>query len=360
MIDFSKLFSLYVEPVIVISDDRIIYGNKSAGEFIPGFEEKPLSAIIPAALLPPDMDPFIGEINIWGKKAKFSHVEIDGCKVISFFDVQGEMHTKDSHEFMALFVKMREYLAVLKMAAGVVLPYVENIGDKSLTEYSAMINHSYYNVLRLMENMRILSEEAEDNTASLRLTDFELVRFCADVCDTCSLLISEKHAKISFVSDSESVYVSADREKIEVLLFNLLSNSLLHTDNSDIIKVSLSVSEDSVRLVVSDTGKGVPDENKVSGWSGYREPVDLQDPLKGAGYGLAVVSHIARMHGGGSFFSSAEGKGTTVAVSLPIVKKDTAGFKDELEDYVTKGLNPFLMGLSTVLENDRYTQKYMD
>ena len=359
MIDFSKLFSLYVEPVVVVSEDKIIYGNKSAKAFLLDLEKTPLSAIIPEKLLPRDMDSFVGEINIPGRKVKFSKVEIEGCAVISFFDAEADKPAKDSHEFLAMSVRMKEYLSLLKMAAGVVLPYVENIGDKNLTEYSAMINHSYYNVLRLAENMRILGEETAE-ISRLHVSDFELVSFCSGICDTCSLLISEKHAKIGFASDVESVYVSADKEKLETMLLNLVSNSLLHTDSADVITVSLSVSDDVVRLIVRDTGKGIPDERKVSGWNRYETPIALNSPSDGAGYGLAVVSHVARIHGGGAFFSSAEDKGTTIAVSLPIVKKDSAGFKDALEDYVTKGLNPFLMGLSTVLSNDRYTQKYLD
>ena len=359
MIDFSKLFSLYAEPVIVASGEKIIYKNKSAKEFLPDLGEAHLSAVIPEMLLPQDMDSFVGEVNIRGRKTKFSYARIEDCAVISFFDTGDDAREKSDREFLAISVRMNEYLAVLKMAAGVVLPYIENIGDKNLTEYSAMINHSYYNVLRLTENMRILGEEKAD-TAHPRMSEFELVKFCSDICHTCGLLISEKHAKTSFHSEARTIYVRADREKLEMMLLNLISNSLVNTDNSDVIAVSLMVTADAVRLSVRDTGRGIPDEGKASGWNSYKEPIDFNNPLDGAGYGLAVVSHVARLHGGGAFFSSAEGKGTTVVVSLPIVKNDSAGFRDEIEDYAAGGLNSFLTGLSTVLPNDRYTQKYLD
>ena len=359
MIDFSKLFSLYAEPVIVASNDKVIYCNKSARDFLPDLGDAPLSTIIPEMLLPRDMDSFIGEVNLHGKRAKFSHVKIDGCAVISFFGTGEDSRGKASHELLAMSVRMKEYLSVLKMAAGVVLPYIENIGDRNMTEYSAMINHGYYNVLRLTENMRILGEELAES-AQLRMSEFELVSFFSGICDTCSSMISEKHARISFKTDTETINVRASKEKLETAVLNLISNSLLHTDSGDTVTVSLSVAEDIVRLAVHDTGTGIPEETRISGWNRYKEPVNLSDPLDGAGYGLAVVSCVARLHGGGAFFSSAEGQGTTVAVSLPIIKKDGAVFKEELEDYVADSLNSFLMGLSTVLPNDRYTQRYLD
>lgn len=109
-------------------------------------------------------------------------------------------------------------------------------------------------------------------------------------------------------------YIFADAMEIEQIFSNLFANSIEEMAEGGVLSIMLEQKEDSVRIDVSDTGKGIPHE-------------DLQrifDPFftkksSGTGLGLSVVLRIIRTYNGKIEVKSEVGKGTTFSVSLPLV-----------------------------------------
>ncbi len=110
----------------------------------------------------------------------------------------------------------------------------------------------------------------------------------------------------------------ADREKLERLLFNLLSNALKFTDDG-YIDVATRLVAGSVELVVADTGIGLAPEEVPMVFARFgRASTARRNRLPGSGIGLAVVQEIAKLHGGTVGVESQRGKGSRFSVTLPL------------------------------------------
>ncbi|MCL2408130.1 MAG: HAMP domain-containing histidine kinase [Oscillospiraceae bacterium] len=356
---FDALFGLYSEPVLAISGNEFIYYNNAARKFLPDIDQLRPNDIFPAVILDLDSDSFIGELDVAGKRSTFSAARFEGCRIFSVLSSAESVEKIDITAFSALSLEMKNYLAVLRLAANTVLPYVENTGDEQLGMHAAMINRSYFNILRLTSNIELLSAEL-NAVPPLRRRHFDLADTVRRLVDACSHLIEDDSVNLSFSSAEEKVPISADKDRIEQMLLNMISNSLINLEDGGTVTVSIELTKESVLITVRDSGNGISDEAKANVWSRYEAKRPLTDTKGGAGFGMAVISQIARLHGGSVFFESRKGEGTTIAASIPLDKDDSIHVSDNIGVYQSRGISPFLVGLSTVLGYDKFKQKYMD
>ena len=121
--------------------------------------------------------------------------------------------------------------------------------------------------------------------------------------------------------DDKLPLVYGDRNQIKQALLNLILNSVEAMPNGGIISVAADPDPDtdSLRLSVSDTGPGVPQEHQ----SNIFEPfVTTKLDGKGVGLGLSVVYGIVTQHGGSIRLESEEDKGATFILNLPVFNED--------------------------------------
>src|SRR5205085_12040340 len=111
--------------------------------------------------------------------------------------------------------------------------------------------------------------------------------------------------------------VWADREKMEQVVLNLLSNALKFTERGS-VSVSVTANADDVIIHVSDTGVGIP-ADKID--AVFQPFVQLESGLtrraQGTGLGLAICRDIARAMNGDVSLTSELGKGSTFSLRLP-------------------------------------------
>lgn len=119
--------------------------------------------------------------------------------------------------------------------------------------------------------------------------------------------------------DADLPPVYADIGLTERLLTNLLQNALENTPRGGLIEVQLRPEGDRVRVVVRDTGQGIPAEDLPLVHQRFyraRRPAVHRD--NGSGLGLSIASEIAALHGGTLRLDSTEGEGTVVDFDLPV------------------------------------------
>lgn len=113
-------------------------------------------------------------------------------------------------------------------------------------------------------------------------------------------------------SDTEEFSISVDREQMERVFINLFGNSAEAMSGKGDIIVTVSVTEGSVRIWVSDTGNGIAPQDMEKIFEPFFTTKD-----KGTGLGLAIVYNIIKRHNGGIYVDSEKGKGTTFYITLP-------------------------------------------
>lgn len=116
----------------------------------------------------------------------------------------------------------------------------------------------------------------------------------------------------------EGVDLYLDTAKFERLLINLLSNAIKFTKRGH-IEVSTEIRDGEFRLLVSDSGIGIKDDQLPHIFDRFRQADGSESrEYAGTGIGLALVKEIAQLHGGDVTVSSRYGEGTTFRVTLPL------------------------------------------
>ena len=112
----------------------------------------------------------------------------------------------------------------------------------------------------------------------------------------------------------DKVTVQADRERLGLAVDALLENAVRHTADGDVIKLSVVAVGYGlpVRLIVADTGQGIPAELLRHVFDRFRS-----GSSRGTGLGLALVSAVARAHGGDVLAQSTPGHGSEFELLLP-------------------------------------------
>jgi len=109
-----------------------------------------------------------------------------------------------------------------------------------------------------------------------------------------------------------------DRERLDQLLDNLISNALKFTPPGGEVEVSLAAGADGVVLCVRDSGIGIPEEEQERLFERfYRTPEATTRAISGAGLGLTIAKAIVEGHGGQIAVSSRAGAGTSMRATLP-------------------------------------------
>ncbi|MDO8600994.1 MAG: HAMP domain-containing sensor histidine kinase [bacterium] len=117
-------------------------------------------------------------------------------------------------------------------------------------------------------------------------------------------------------------HVLIDDEKIAILLENVLDNAVKYTSPGGEVLIRVMRDRDTIRVDVKDTGIGIPVDQQSRVFTKFFRGDNAQlFQTSGTGLGLYVAKNIAEKHGGTLTCESTEGKGTTLTLTLPIVKE---------------------------------------
>jgi signal transduction histidine kinase len=128
----------------------------------------------------------------------------------------------------------------------------------------------------------------------------------------------------------DQVVINGDRDRLKQVLINLIANAIKYTPQGGEVVLSLGKVGDNARLIVRDTGLGIPAEDLPHIFERFyrAEKPRSRSKVGGFGLGLSIAYWIINHHGGQIEVDSAEGKGTTFCIYLPMLKTAEATTTD--------------------------------
>jgi two-component system, OmpR family, sensor histidine kinase BaeS len=121
---------------------------------------------------------------------------------------------------------------------------------------------------------------------------------------------------VSLVLDLQQVTVRGDKNRLHQVVANLLTNSIKFTPAGGSITLSVTSGDGLGKVVVEDTGRGIPHEDISHVFDRFWRGPGVRDTT-GSGVGLAVVRELVSAHGGQVTATSEEGRGARFVVTLP-------------------------------------------
>jgi DNA-binding response OmpR family regulator len=149
-------------------------------------------------------------------------------------------------------------------------------------------------------------------------------------------LADRKKIGFSYTSLIEKLHTSFDHDKLERILFNILSNAFKFTNKGGSVHMSLNWAKRTttdqtwVEISISDTGIGIPPEQQSSIYDlffQHQSPASILN--QGTGIGLSITKEFVKMHGGQIEMESIPDKGTTFRVLLPLTLLEEPGLEAE-------------------------------
>jgi signal transduction histidine kinase len=127
-----------------------------------------------------------------------------------------------------------------------------------------------------------------------------------------------KHKLVEDFTETGKIY--ADKDRIEQVVTNLISNAIKYMPSEGNIIISTSVQNNEVTVCVQDFGIGIATDKKDRVFEQfYRVSGSKQHTFPGLGLGLYISSEIIKREGGRMWVNSVEGKGSTFCFALPLV-----------------------------------------
>ncbi len=142
-------------------------------------------------------------------------------------------------------------------------------------------------------------------------------------CETIKEVFQKKNIEFVKQNQLNGHMVSGDEEKLNILVHNLFSNALKFTDEGGKVEVSVFENNGDIELVVKDNGKGISQDFLPHIFDNFRQYDNTTTRVYGGlGLGLAISSHIVKMHDGTiEAYSNGEGKGAVFTVKIPYIKQ---------------------------------------
>ncbi len=174
----------------------------------------------------------------------------------------------------------------------------------------------------------LLEAQAESGKLPLHFAPVELDTLLLEVFKEMRVLARERvQLKLPEI---DQIVINGDRDRLKQVLINLVSNAIKYTPQGGEVFLSLGKVADNARLIVRDTGQGIPSEDLPHIFERFyrAEKSRSRSKVGGFGLGLSIAYWIVNHHGGQIEVDFAEGKGTTFCIYLPLKKSAEPSPKD--------------------------------
>ena len=228
--------------------------------------------------------------------------------------LKNEFFTNISHEF-------KTPLNIIISASKLINTYIENrakenLNDIILKKYTKSIEKNAFRLERLVNNLIDITK-IDSGDYEISINNYNIVSLVENIALAVVDYIRSEDISIIFDTNKEEKIVKCDKESIERIILNLLSNSIKHIHGEGNIVVNINAYEDYVDITVKDDGEGIPKEYIENVFNKFGQAdKSLSRKHEGSGLGLFIVKSLVEMHGGLINIESEVGVGTEVTIRL--------------------------------------------
>ncbi|TKB96606.1 hybrid sensor histidine kinase/response regulator transcription factor [Pedobacter cryotolerans] len=246
--------------------------------------------------------------------------------------------------------------------------------EQSVSNQVKMIRRNARRLLNLV-NQLLDFRKMEEQELKLNLTKGDLIEFVKEASEAFQDLSDRRRISLHLSSENRSLITLFDQDKIERIVFNLLSNAFKFTQEGgkitiDMFTKGLDCQEKKLFcMYISDTGIGISEAYQQKVFDRFFMDTQVNSILnQGSGIGLSIVKEFVELHGGHIWLESKEGSGTTFYVEIPITLVDehvSGSFQEPIlpllasEDHIIGAEDQYLdeVKMATVLlveDNDEF------
>lgn len=218
-----------------------------------------------------------------------------------------------SHDIKTPLTTMKGYITAL-------LRYSDKITNDQRDSYLRVINSEIDRINRMLNNLMDL-RRLEGNVLKVNLSKFDLIKVIKKVVNIFELsYVRYGFELIIDKSDEDSIWINADKDKIEQVLHNLLSNAVKYSPTGGKITITVKKNKKEVIVRISDEGMGIPKDeiNKIFDKYYRTTEATKQKKILGKGLGLYITKKLIELHNGKIWVESELNKGSTFNFSLKI------------------------------------------
>nr|WP_300186403.1 ATP-binding protein [uncultured Agathobaculum sp.] len=226
-------------------------------------------------------------------------------------DARREFVANVSHELRTPLTNIRSYTETLLDAAG-------DIPLDTEKQFLGVISSESERMARIVTDLLTLSK-LDYGRMELRMTRFSLAELLKKVANAMKLTAENSGHEMVVEAPDSLPDIVADRERIEQVVVNILSNAVKYTPAGGHVRLAACmVGTNRVRITVEDDGVGIPAADVPRLFERfYRVDKARSRAAGGTGLGLAIAKEIVEQHEGKIALASEYGKGTTVTIVLP-------------------------------------------
>tara|TARA_B100000073_G_scaffold308608_1_gene279731 strand:- start:92 stop:958 length:867 start_codon:yes stop_codon:yes gene_type:complete len=261
-------------------------------------------SLIQTSVIDSDMNSFAKDLEEF---VKLKRSEIESLKKEDLY--RKEFVGNVAHELKTPLFAIEGYISNLLDGA---------MDDKELLKkYLKRAEKSVDRLTYIIKDLDLITQ-LESSTLKLQITSFDIVKLTEEIIEDLEISASKKNIKIIFNKIYENeILVDADRNRIEQVLTNLITNSINYGAEKGTTEISFESDEKNIMIKVNDNGEGINEENMPRLFQRFfRVDVSRSRNQGGSGLGLAIVKHIIDAHNENIYVQSTVGIGSEFSFSL--------------------------------------------
>ncbi|HUS03460.1 MAG TPA: PAS domain S-box protein [Chitinophagaceae bacterium] len=182
------------------------------------------------------------------------------------------------------------------------------------------VNKTLNQVNKLTNLISDLLDVSKIQTGALELnrTNFELAPFLTEIIE--NIQQTSSNHEIILTAKDKTLMVRADRDRLEQVVINILTNAIKYSPNGKKVTVDAGIKDDQIIVKVTDQGIGIPDNDLDKVFTRFFRVRGLASTFSGSGIGLYISSEIIKRHGGNMWVESEINKGSAFYFSIPPAK----------------------------------------